>query len=206
MNFELAGKLTKLLEQDQLEFAIELAETELNKIPQTDFHIIIGKSITYQSNELKQYIEKFDKKTTEKLNSSNSFIHKLLNKELQKPAAYYCEMNGFTINFDRWFIDLFSFSEIRDTDWEWLCEFYDSSNQDLTIKGLEEIQKVFKDVHENNRFHEPNIINAYEVCELLVILRLQELFKEAYKNERNKWSEIPMYITAHDYQFIYNVN
>jgi len=39
MNFELAEQLTELLEQNNLESAIELAELELSKIPQTDFHI-----------------------------------------------------------------------------------------------------------------------------------------------------------------------
>jgi len=115
-------------------------------------------------------------------------------------------MNGFTINYDRWFIDLFSFNKVESDNWEWLCDFYDSSSQDLTINGLEEIQKVFEDVHENKRIKEPNIENAYEVCELIVILRLQELFKETYKNEKEEWSQIPMYITAHDYEMIYKVN
>jgi hypothetical protein len=206
MNFDLADKLTRLLEQKQLESAIALAETELSKIPRTDFHKMIGISITNQSNELKDYIERFDRETTKVLNSNRSFFGKLLNNESKKPAAYYCEMNGFTINYDKWFIDLFSFNKIESNNWEWLCEFYDSSSKDLTIYGLEEIQKVFEDVHENKRFDEPNIKSAYEVCELIVILRLQELFKETYKNEKNEWSKIPMYITAHDYEMIYKVN
>ena len=206
MNFDLADKLTRLLEQKQLENAIELAENELSKIPQTDFHRIIGKSITNQSNELKDYIEHFDKETTKVLNGNKSFFGKLLNSESKKPAAYYCEMNGFTINYDRWFIDLFSFNKIDTNNWEWLCDFYDSSSNDFKINGLEEIQKVFEDVHENKRFEDPNIDSAYEVCELIVILRLQELFKETYKNEEKEWSQIPMYITAHDYEIIYKVN
>ena len=206
MNFDLADKLTKLIKINQLETAIKLAENELMKIPQTGFHKIIGKTITNQSNELKGYIEHFNNETIKVLNGTKSIIGKLLKTHSKKPAAYYCEMNGFTINYDRWYIDLFSFNKVEDNNWEWLCNFYDSSSQELTIKGLEEIQKVFEDVHENKRFEEPNIENAYEVCELIVILRLQELFKETYKNEKNEWSEIPMYITAHDYELIYKVN
>lgn len=206
MNFDLADKLTKLLEQNQLETAIKLAENELLKIPQTGFHKIIGKKITSQSNELKNYIKHFSNKTTRVLNERKSFIGKLLKSESKKPAAFYCEMNGFTINYDRWFINLFSFNKVESDNWEWLCDFYDSSRQDLTINGLEEIQKVFEDVHENKRFNEPNMESAYEVCELIVILRLQELFKETYKNEKEEWSQIPMYITAHDYEMIYKVN
>lgn len=206
MNFDLAEKLTRLLDQNQLVNAIKLAENELSKIPQTDFHQIIGKSISNQSNELKDYIEHFDKETTKVLNDNKSFFGKLLNSESKKPAAYYCEMNGFTINYDRWFIDLFSFNKIDINNWEWLSDFYDSSSNDFKINGLEEIQKVFEDVHENKRFEEPNIDSSYEVCELIVILRLQELFKVTYKNEKKAWSQIPMYINAHDYEMIYKVN
>lgn len=92
------------------------------------------------------------------------------------------------------------------TDREWLSDFYDSSANDLTITGFEEIQKVFEDVHENNRFGEPNIDKTYEVCELLVILRLQELFRETYKLNQGDWDKIPMFITAHDYELIYKAN
>ncbi|HYG37134.1 MAG TPA: hypothetical protein VD908_00885 [Cytophagales bacterium] len=115
-------------------------------------------------------------------------------------------MNGFTINYDRWFIDLFSFENLSLTDWEWLSDFYDSTANDLTITGFEDIQKAFEDVHKNNRFEEPNIDKAYEVCEILVILRLQELFRETYKLNLGDWDKIPMFVTAHDYELIYKVN
>ena len=81
MNFDLSYKLTKLLEQNQLETAIELAEAELIKIPQTDFHKVIGKTITNQSNKLKDYIEHFNNETTKVLNGKKSFIGKLLKKK-----------------------------------------------------------------------------------------------------------------------------
>lgn len=120
--------------------------------------------------------------------------------------AYYCEMNGFTINNDRWFIDLFSFENYSLTDWDWLSDFYDSTAKDLTITGFEDIQNVFQDVHDNDRFEELNILKAYQVCELLVILRLQELFREAYKTTKGGWCNIPMFVTAHDYDLIYKAN
>ena len=206
MNFDLADSLTKLLEEKQLDAAIEIAESELRKIPPTDFHKVIGKRLTNQSEKLKEYIIKFDESTTKILNKKKSFLAALLNNETKRPSAYYCEMNGFTINYDRWFIDLFSFDKLDESDWEWLCEFYDSTTNNLTITGFEEIQKVYEDVHENNRFDFPNIKESYEVCELIVILRLQELFRETYRNQTDKWSQIPMFVTAHDYEMIYKVN
>lgn len=76
----------------------------------------------------------------------------------------------------------------------------------MTITGFESIQNVFQYVHENDMFKEPNIYSSYEVCELLVILRLQELFKETYKNTTDAWAQIPMFVSAHDYELIYRPN
>ncbi|MFN7823025.1 MAG: hypothetical protein ACK5PO_08735 [Bacteroidota bacterium] len=207
MNFELADKLSELLESKKLEEAIAMAEQELKNIPTTDFHKILDKNLLHLTSDLAKLINEFDKSTKEVLKKKQGFIKNLLGsgKEV-KPAAYYCEMNGFTINYDRWFIDLFSFENYSLTDWEWLSDFYDSTVNDLTITGFEEIQKAFENVHENNRFQEPNIDKAYEVCELLVILRLQELFRETYKLNQGDWDKIPMFITAHDYELIFKAN
>ena len=207
MNFELADKLSELVESQKLDEAIAMAEQELKNIPTTDFHKILNKNLLHLTSDLAKHINEFDKSTKEVLKKKQGFIKNLFGsgKEVN-PAAYYCEMNGFTINYDRWFIDLFSFENYSLTDWEWFSDFYDSTANDLTITGFEEIQKAFEDVHENNRFEEPIIEKAYEVCELLVILRLQELFRETYKLNQVDWDKIPMFITAHDYELIFKVN
>ena len=207
MNFDLTDKLSELLESKKLDEAIVMAEQELKNIPTTDFHKILDKNLLHLSSDLTKFINEFDNSTQEVLKKKQGFLKNLFGFGKQViPAAYYCEMNGFTINYDRWFIDLFSFENYSLTDWEWLSDFYDSSLNDFTITGFEEIQKAFEDVHENNRFEEPNIDKAYEVCELLVILRLQELFRETYKLNQGDWYKIPMFITAHDYELIFKVN
>ena len=207
MNFELTDKLYVLLESKKLDEAISLAEKELKEIPTTDFHKILGRNLLHMTFSLTNYVKEFEKSTIVVLKKKQGFIKNLFGSgEVIKPVAYYCEMNGFTINYDRWFIDLFSFENYSLTDWDWLSDFYDSTVNDLTITGFEDNQKVFQDVHENDRFEEQNIQKAYEVCELLVILRLQELFKETYNNTKYDWSNIPMFVTAHDYDLIYTVN
>jgi len=203
MNFELENKLINLLTENKLSEAIELGESELKKIPETDFHKIIGRNLLHMKSDLRKFIAQFDKSTSKILKKKQGLFKSLFSQ--LKPAAYYCEMNGFTINYDKWFIELFSFENYDTTDWDWLSDFYDSSTQFLTITGFEEIQKAFEEVHENNRFKEKNIDEAYEVCELLVILRLQELFRETYKENDSEEFKIPMFVTAHDYEMIYRV-
>lgn len=207
MNFELADKLYKLLESNKLDEAIAMAEQELKNIPTTVFHKILDKNLLHMTSDLTIHLIEFDKSTKKVLRNKQGFIKNLFGTgKGVKPAAYYCEMNGFTINYDRWFIDLFSFENYSLTDWEWLSDFYDSTANDLTITGFEEIQNAFENVHENNRFEEPYIKQAYEICELLVILRLQQLFRETYKVKESEWSKTPMFVTAHDYEMIYKVN
>lgn len=207
MNFELEDKLRKLVAKNKLDVAIQFAESELSKISETDFHKMIGKDILHLIDDLKVHIQNFHKSTSQILNKPKGLIKSFFGKPTDfRPAAYYCEMNGFTINYDRWYIDLFSFKEIGGDDWDWLCDFYDSTTGDFTITGLEDIQKAFQDVHENNRFKEPNIEKAYEVCELLVILRLQELFRLTYSKMAEPITNIPMFVTAHDYELIYRLN
>lgn len=207
MNFELADKLEVLLETKQLDEAIALAEFELREMLVTDFHEILGRNILHMTINLRNYIKAFDKSTKSVLIKKQGFFRNFfVSKKEMKPAAYYAEMNGFTINCDRWYIDLFSFENYTLTDWDWLSDFYDYSQDQLTVTGLEDIQKVFKDFHENQRYKEPILYQAFEVCELLVVLRLQELFKEAYKEAYDDWSSIPMFVTAHDYDLFYKAN
>ncbi len=199
MNFDLQDKLNEYLIQNDLDTAIQIAETELSKIPQTDFHQLIGMNLLNMESKLSAFISKFH--SSVKLKYTLSFTKKL--------KAFYCEMNGFTINYDRWFIDLFSFSEIGQEDYEWLSDFEHHTRKDLTIYGFEKLQQVYEDVHKNKKFEIPEIDQAYNVAELLIILRLQELFGETYKNAKSNglsWSKYPMYVTAHDYEMIYRIN
>lgn len=199
MNFELEDKLNKYIRNDDLDTAIEFAESELNKVSKTDFHALIGKDLLHLQPKLIKYISSFY--SAVKLKYTFRFSKKL--------KAFYCEMNGFTINYDRWFIDLFAFSKIELENYDWLADYDYSSSRDLTIKGFEKFQKVYEHVYRNQKFDIPEIEQAYEISELIIILRLQELFKETFKRAKSEginWSEIPMFVTAHDYEMIYRIN
>lgn len=207
MNFELADKLDILLETKQLDEAIVLAENELQIIPNTPFHKVLGRNLLHLAEDLKDYITAFEESTSKVLKKKRGFISSIFTpKERNKPVAFYGEMNGFTINYDRWYLELFSFEKYNLADWEWLSDFYDMSANDLTITGYEDLQLIFEDVHLNDRFDDPNILKAYQVCELIIILRLQELFNEVYKTQTGEWRKIPMFVSAHDYDLIYNPN
>ena len=187
----ISEKLDKLVLENQLNEAIILAEEELTKLPQTDFHKIIGKNLLHLTELLKDYISKF---------------HKIAKSEIDVKAIY-SEMNGFTINYNRWFIDLFAFTECGGLDdLDWLAEFEVSSDDSMPITGFEELQDVYADYMENEKYKNKELKNACEICELLIILRLQELFREVKKEateEQLDWANIPLFATAHDYDMVY---
>lgn len=199
MNFDLEDKLNEYVKKGDLDTAIKIAESELKKVPKTDFHNLIGKDLLHLESELTKYISNFY--SSVKLKYIFNFSKNL--------KAFYCEMNGFTINYDRWFLDLFGFSKTETKDYDWLADYDYSSNRDFTIKGFEEFQKAYEDVYRNQKFDIPEIEQAYEISELIIILRLQELFRETYKKAKSKgvkWGELPIFITAHDYEMIYRIN
>lgn len=199
MNFELEDILREYVKKDDLATAIQIAEKELCKVPLTDFHKLIGKDLLHLETDLSKYLSKFY--ATVKRKYTFTFPRKL--------KAFYAEMNDFTINYDRWFLDLFAFSKLETGDDEWLADYDYAAKYDLTITGFEQFQKAYEDVHRNQKLEVLEIEQAYEIVELLIILRMQELFRETYKKAKAKglkWSEYPMFITAHDYEMIYRIN
>ena len=196
MNFDLEYKLNQYVKRNELDSAIQIAETELRKIRKTDFHQLIGMNLLHMESELDNYICNFH--SIVKLKYAFNFGKKL--------KAFYSEMNGFTINYDRWFVDLFSFSKIGEEDYDWLADYDHFTKKHLTITGFENLQKVYEDVYKDKNYKIPEIEQAYEIAELLIILRLQELFRKTYQSAKSngkKWTDFPMFVTAHDYEMIY---
>lgn len=164
MDFDLVDELNGYLLDNKFELAIEVAEKKLSDLPSTEFHKIIGRDLKPLSENLTSYITDFNSQ------SKNKFEVK----------AIYSEMNGFTINYDLWFIDLFGYSELGTLDdLDWLSEFEYSSEKSMTISSFEDLQSVYEEYMENEKWRDKELEKACKICELLIILRLQELFKEA---------------------------
>lgn len=193
MNFDLADELNGYLLDNKLELAIEVAEKKLSELPPTEFHKIIGRNLKPLVENLINYITDFYSQSEKQF----------------EVKAIYSEMNGFTINYDLWFIDLFAYTELGTLDdLDWLSEFEYSSSNSMIISSFEDLQAVYENYMENEKWRDKALEKACEICELLIILRLQELFKDAKTTafERNlHWKDIPLFATAHDYEMIYEV-
>lgn len=193
MEFNLDEALNELVANNKLGEAINLAEDKLSKLPKTNFHKIIGKDLRHLAVGLSEYLELFYKSAKEQIDVK----------------ALYAEMNGFTINYDLWFVDLFAFAELRGfDDFDWLADYDVPSEDGMVISGLEELQEAYRDYLENDKGSDEALTEAFEVCELIIILRLQDLFKEARKiavNQKANWTNVPLLVTAHDSELLYEV-
>lgn len=191
MNNDLLEKLNNFVIQNQINEAIDATETALSKLPTTDFHVIIGKNMLHLKDELLAFVDSFYNQAIEKIDVK----------------AIYSEMNGFTINYDLWYLDMFAYKQCEGLDdVDWLAYFNFAADSMMTISGFEDLQKVFEDYMENEKYKDKALATACEACEYLIILRLQELFREVQtmaKNQNLVWHSIPIFTTAHDYDLIY---
>lgn len=191
MNNDLLEKLNNFVIQNQINEAIDATETALSKLPITDFHVIIGKNMLHLKDELLAFVDSFYNQAIEKIDVK----------------AIYSEMNGFTINYDLWYLDMFAYKQCEGLDdVDWLAYFNFAADSMMTISGFEDLQKVFEDYMENEKYKDKALATACEACEYLIILRLQELFREVQtmaKNQNLVWHSIPIFTTAHDYDLIY---
>ena len=191
MIFKFENKLNRLVSENKLNEAIVIAESELLKFPETDFHKIIGKNLFLLIEGLNNYLETF------------------YNKNAYNIKSVYCEMNGFTINNDLWFIYLFGFEKVEDLeDLGWLADYTFLSDEAMIITGFEDLQGAYADYIKNEKWDIGSYEMTADICELLVILRLQELFRETKKVAQQQglsWVNVPLFVTAHDSEMIYQL-
>jgi hypothetical protein len=196
MDFELTEKLGELLMQDKVDEAISTAEAKLRQHTKTDFNKILGRDLLNLRDDFADYIDEFYTKVNSRITVK----------------AIYCEMNGFTINPDLWFVDLFAFDNFGGTeDFDWLADWEQEncSKQSFIISGYEDIQSVYESYMEKESWKNEVESTGHGICELLVVLRLQELMKATFKLGRQKgqrWTTVPVLVTAHDYyDMVYKV-
>lgn len=199
MNTELSNIIEKYIKEDNLSKAISILEIELKKYPQTKFHIIENLDLLHLKQDLEIYIEHFIEK-----NRKVDF------------KAIYCEINGFIINHDLWYLNFHAYDFIEpigDSIPVWLGKSTVTSDYrtPFIITGYENLQDIFREYMDKELWEDSQLEKVADICSYLILLRLQELFKEAIKNgifHNKKSGEIPILVTAHDYhhKFIYRIN
>jgi hypothetical protein len=177
--------------QDELEPVLRLGDTarcertvaeRLAALPPSPFHLAIDLNISNSPEEIAEHFDGFFRQEADRF----------------EIGAVYTEMNGFDINPDRWFFDVFAFTEYGGhEDYDWLTDWQSETYPELTITGLESLQQVY----EGRAFRDPRFKDAGYVAGLLVVTKFQDLIRRAAPLMREL--RFPLLATAHDYEFIY---
>lgn len=122
-------------------------------------------------------------------------------------GAAFIVMNGFDINPDRWYGEIFLYPSFGGHgDYEWLVHPHVGTNPDFTLKGMEALQKVFASRAGLDRFGRPTFPEAEDVraiCGLVVLTRFQRLVHRAAAHMKRL--SFPLLSSAHDYDLIAEV-
>lgn len=118
--------------------------------------------------------------------------------------AVYLEMNGYSINPDRWYFDLFAYDtyeKVEDDDLYWLAEWKSEDWPEITLKGMEKAQQdfdwyVYMDGHKDDLAKE-----ASEYAELLVECKFAKLIEQTISTGTIQ-KKIPILAAAHDTNYI----
>jgi hypothetical protein len=112
-------------------------------------------------------------------------------------------MNGFDINPDRWYFDTFGYTKYSAdaNDLDWLCEWQSSEWPQVTLTGLEPVQKDFEWYHAKHIWENKEFERAHELAVLLVMCKFVSLIERALASgPRSK--AIPVLATAHDFEIL----
>lgn len=174
------GKLTE---------CITALESGLSSINETPYHSVLGRDFLHHVEDAANMLVAFYRGT-----SSRGPL-----------KAVYFEMNGFTINPNRWHFSGFGYrkgGDIWDLTWntEWLSP-WDEETSDFTLTGMEPVQDAFKHLFGDEKQPLGTKLAA-EVAEHLVVARFNELIVAVHQ-EAKDWCPdldgVPVLSTAHDW-------
>jgi hypothetical protein len=117
--------------------------------------------------------------------------------------AVYLEMNGFDINYDRWYFDCFGYAQYGadPEDLEWLCDWQSGEWPDVHLTGLEAVQADFQWYDETEACKDSANERTCEIATLLVMVRFTELVQAALRAGPLARS-VPVLATAHDFDIV----
>lgn len=178
--FDTMKRLTPALAAGDLAKCERGVLTRLRALPRSPFHIAANLNI---SNRPEDGAALFDR---------------YLARESEQYEVYaaYTEMNGFDINPDRWHCELFAYEKSSSQADDWQTKRPSDRSVSFTIKGLEQLQRVYaSDAFQNEAFEA-----AIDLAGLLVVVKFQRFIKQVASHMTQL--HFPILCTAHEYDFI----
>jgi len=177
---ELEEQLLPVLRSGNLEGCETAVVAKLREIPDSPFHCVIDSVISSRPFDAAAAFDLFFERESSRMTI----------------AAAYTEMNGFYINPNRWYCDLFAYSSYGGhADHDWLCHYQSEGVTPFVIRGMEPLQAVYASSFGMKSF-EP----AADLSSLLVVIKFQQFMRRAAAHMRRL--QFPLLVTAHDFDFI----
>lgn len=174
---------------NRLDDAIKFLESRLQTCSSTRFKSIIGTNFTNSPKDIATEINKFIE----------------AQKKVFSINAVYLEMNGYSINTDRWFFDFFGYAvyDPDPTSFDWLSEWDSDHWPDVTLTGLEAVMEDYSwySSHLTKGYKDTEAVEAEEYASLLIVCKFAHLIEKAVKTGFIN-SNIPILATAHDFDII----
>ena len=181
---ELTQELAPTLRTGQLEACIDRAAQVLRMQPESPFIKVLDLDFTNKPKDVATHIDNFISVEKNRINIK----------------AVYAETNGFYINTDRWFFDVFAFESYEGhEDYDWLSDWQSDDFPEMTLSGMEELQGIYK-----KSLHIPDFEEAKHIASLLVVMKFQRLIQRAAHVMDEL--EVPLLATSHEFDFIYEYN
>jgi hypothetical protein len=182
--FDTMRRLTPALRRGDLEACEHEVANEIRLLPATPFHIVLDLSISNDPADAAAHFDRFFRAESARI----------------PIAAAYTEMNGFDINPDRWYCDLFAYTaDGGHDDYDWLSDWQSEQYQDYTINGLERLQSVYA----SKAFREKANRDASYMSSLMVVVKFHRFMQRAAAQMEQL--HFPLYVTAHDFDFIASI-
>ncbi|MDJ0711076.1 MAG: hypothetical protein QNJ14_11825 [Woeseiaceae bacterium] len=180
--YELAQQIEPKLREGNLEHCTELVRDAMLQLPSSPFHVAMELDFTNNPATVAEHFDAF------------------LTQERARfdIKAVYTETNGFDINPDRWYFDLFAYDRYSGLDdLDWLSEWQSGGFRDMTLTGMEPLQSIYDSDLFSNQEHS----TAIGFASLYVVVRFQALIGRSAPLAENL--RCPLLATSHDYDFVF---
>jgi hypothetical protein len=152
--------------------------------PFNPFHKVLRQNFSIETKTIAYHFDQYFCVTSEQLQIN----------------AIYAEMNGFQINPDGWFFNIFAYKHYSGMSClDWLSRPDFEPSYSICLYGMEELQTVYK-----REYHNPQISRySKELCDLLVLCKFQDLIRRS--SREMKMVHVPILATAHDYDCVVRI-
>jgi len=180
--YELSQIIEPHLREGNLDHCTDQVRDALLLLPDSPFHIVTDLDFTNDPTAIAGHFDAFLARERARFDIE----------------AVYTETNGFDINPDRWYFDLFAYDNYAGlNNLDWLAEWKSENFRGMTLTGMEPLQSIY----DSDSFGSQQYSTAVEFASLYVVVRFQALISRSAP--LMEYLKCPLLATSHDYDFVF---